>query len=531
MRTEDDLLTAMIAIHFGIIPLERVRTAYQQDRPGEALMARLLDAGAVRDEEARSLEAISQSLVRVLGDASRALEPFGGSSAAQRILDASARLPELRKIDTLDLGLVSVEQIGRYRPQPGATESDPSELGRGGIARVLAVMDDHIGREVAVKELLGHGGHSDPTSESVSTRSSAAHARFLREARVTGQLEHPNIIPVYEVGRRRDGTLYYTMKIVRGRTLWEAITGAGSLEHRLRLLTHFIDVCQAIAYAHSRGVVHRDLKPQNVMLGEFGETLVLDWGIAKVRGERDIGADAIAQHLHLVQPTNWQLTLEGDLLGTPSYMSPEQAEGSVDDVDERSDVYSLGVMLRVILTGPPPRTKKKVVAKLPRISDIPPTSQKAPVRAGRGVPAPAPFEDMLTRMQRRLLSVPMPSEAPQELVSICEKAAAKAKPDRYESANELAEDVQAYLDGRRVRAYEYQATDVIRRFVARYRSLFAVGAVAVLALLLAGLIGHTRIIDERNAAQQAEQAAKQAERAERARRAEAQSEGDRKSVV
>jgi serine/threonine protein kinase len=113
--------------------------------------------------------------------------------------------------------------------------------------------------------------------------SGAVIARFLQEARITGQLEHPSIVPVYELGHRKDGALYYTMKLVRGKSLSKAIREAGSLRERLMLLPHFIDLCNAIAYAHSRHVVHRDIKPANVMVGEFGETVVLDWGLAKAR--------------------------------------------------------------------------------------------------------------------------------------------------------------------------------------------------------------------------------------------------------
>src|SRR5579859_3948886 len=163
---------------------------------------------------------------------------------------------------------VTNEHAGRY-------VADAGELGRGGIGRVFAALDRHLQREVAVKELLTDGESGAPLADAM--------ARFLREARVTGQLEHPNIVPVYELGQRANGTLYYTMRVVRGRTLAQAIADAKTLDVRLSLVNHFSGLCQAIAYAHSRGVVHRDVKPQNVMIGEFGETVVLDWGTSKVR--------------------------------------------------------------------------------------------------------------------------------------------------------------------------------------------------------------------------------------------------------
>src|SRR5439155_5520501 len=150
-------------------------------------------------------------------------------------------------------------------------------------------------------------------------------------ARVTGQLEHPNIVPVYELGQRANGTLYYAMRVVRGRTLARAIADAKDLGERLALVNHFSGLCQALAYAHSRGVVHRDVKPQNVMIGEFGETVVLDWGTSKVRGLDD--ADDGAAPVRTMERASLDATIDGSLCGTPMYMSPEQASGRVSDVD------------------------------------------------------------------------------------------------------------------------------------------------------------------------------------------------------
>ena len=166
------------------------------------------------------------------------------------------------------------------------------ERARGGMGRVLLVRDEFLGRDVALKELLPElvkvgGDTSIIPNSSRSPMTLRLLARFLQEARITGQLEHPSIVPVYELGRRQDGSLYYTMKLVRGQSLAHAIREARSLRQRLKLLPHFIDLCQAIAYAHSRGVIHRDLKPDNVMVGEFGETVVIDWGLAKARGKKD----------------------------------------------------------------------------------------------------------------------------------------------------------------------------------------------------------------------------------------------------
>jgi serine/threonine-protein kinase len=157
------------------------------------------------------------------------------------------------------------------------------------MGRVLLVHDEYLGRSIALKELLPLSAPADPSQKPSPMRQTASVvARFLQEARITGQLEHPSIVPVYELGRRHDGTLYYTMKLVKGKTLSQALRDCRSLQERLALLPNFVDLCQAIAYAHNRGVIHRDIKPGNVMVGQFGETVVLDWGLAKVRNSEDV---------------------------------------------------------------------------------------------------------------------------------------------------------------------------------------------------------------------------------------------------
>ena len=173
------------------------------------------------------------------------------------------------------------ETSGRYK--------HVSDFAQGGMGRILLVHDQQLRRSVALKELLPHSPPSGPQGEGAPHKYPASSAaRFLQEARLTGQLEHPSIVPVYELGRRQDGTLYYTMRLVKGKTLSEALRECHSLSERLGLLSNFLDLCQAIAYAHSRGVIHRDIKPENVVVGDFGETVVLDWGLAKARGTRGL---------------------------------------------------------------------------------------------------------------------------------------------------------------------------------------------------------------------------------------------------
>ncbi|HEY8944106.1 MAG TPA: serine/threonine-protein kinase, partial [Polyangiaceae bacterium] len=360
---------------------------------------------------------------------------------------------------------VTHEHAGRYVV---ADDEAKSELGRGGIGRVYVAMDRHLEREVAIKELLPGVVEADGAA------GLQAVSRFLREARVTGRLEHPNIVPVYELGKRQDGTLYYTMRVVRGRTLSRAIAEGKTLRDRLALVNHFSGLCQAIAYAHSRGVVHRDIKPDNVMIGEFGETVVLDWGMAKVSGP-----EPEEQVAHVPsQLANGELTLDGSLCGTPLYMSPEQAQGLVKDVDERSDVWALGVVLYTILVGKPPFTGRTV----PEIV--------AQVRAGR--------------FQRPRDVEP---EIPAELAAVAERALRVEKRERYADAREIARDIQAYQAGARVQAYEYSSWELLKRFVARQQAAVIASAIGLFSVATLGVTAYGRVVAERDRAVLAEQRA------------------------
>ena len=310
------------------------------------------------------------------------------------------------------------------------------EIGRGGLGRILKAEDREMNREVALKELLPMPGLSTVERQLKESRI----ARFMAEARITGQLEHPSIVPVYEIGQRKDGGIYYTMKIVRGKTLHQRLkkkSGTKSpstttvsasklripedslpldLAGRLPLLSNFVDVCHAIAYAHARGVIHRDIKPKNIMIGDYGETVVLDWGLAK---HRELG-----QHGYR--------TMVGEVIGTPEYMPPEQARGMIEEIDERSDVFSLGAVLYEILTG-----------QSPYKSD---SKTEALVAAGKAIIRP--------------VNEVVP-HAPPELAAICEKALQPYPKDRYSNADSLARDVQQYLSGqleKRIRAEEREQT-------------------------------------------------------------------------
>ena len=229
------------------------------------------------------------------------------------------------------------------------------EIARGGMGAILKGRDPDLGRDLAVKVLLD--AHRD-RPELVR--------RFVEEAQIAGQLQHPGVVPVYELGCFADARPYFTMKLVKGRTLAQLLADRQSPEaERSRFVGIFEQVAQTMAYAHSRGVIHRDLKPSNVMVGSFGEVQVMDWGLAKVlpRGgavdDATAGRDAtpveetvIATARSGADPDS-DLSRAGSVLGTPSYMAPEQARGEVSAVDERADVFALGSILCEILTGRP----------------------------------------------------------------------------------------------------------------------------------------------------------------------------------
>jgi serine/threonine-protein kinase len=233
------------------------------------------------------------------------------------------------------------------------------EIARGGMGVVLKGRDPDLGRDLAFKvlrtELVGRAG---------------AEQRFVEEAQVGGQLQHPGIVPVYDLGRFGDGRPYFAMKLVKGRTLADLLADRPHPGHDVgRFVRHFLQVCQTVAYAHSRGVIHRDLKPANVMVGGFDEVLVMDWGLAKVlprggladehkasreRERPEADAPDEPTEIRTVRFGSGSDTAAGSVLGTPAFMPPEQAGGEVDRLDERADVFGLGAILCVILTGRPP---------------------------------------------------------------------------------------------------------------------------------------------------------------------------------
>jgi len=341
------------------------------------------------------------------------------------------------------------------------------EIARGGMGAVLRAVDCDIRREVAVKYMLDD---KDPKKK----------ARFIEEAQINGQLEHPNIVPVYDLGIDAQQRPFIMMKMVKGRSLKDVLDQLrdhpklAEKDFSLgRLLNILVNVCNALSFAHARNVVHRDLKPANIMLGDFGEVYVMDWGLAKVLNQPG-AADQMAVPTQATASLSGRnskvvtnrapeadLTQEGSVLGTPVYMPPEQATGDLNAIDQRSDVYSLGAILYEMLTLHPPVSKEgghlSVLMQVVQ-GEIQAPQQREPkrFRAGR---------------------------IPTELAAVAMKALAKERENRYPTADALRRDIERFQEGRSVSAKEDTKREMLWKFVKRNKG-FSAGAAAALLVLL-----------------------------------------------
>jgi tRNA A-37 threonylcarbamoyl transferase component Bud32 len=394
--------------------------------------------------------------------------------------------------------------FGRYRVR--------GELARGGMGMILRIWDEDLRRHLAMKVILGKaeardGGATPPIDASRI-------ARFLEEAQVTGQLDHPGIVPVHELGLDPEGRLYFTMKLVKGRSLKEVFDLVKDGQEgwtQTRALGVLLKVCEAMAYAHDKGVIHRDLKPGNVMVGKFGEVHVMDWGLSRILGQQDEKDIRVREELALSTelrsdrhghrgdtPDSPLYTMDGDVVGTPAYMPPEQAAGSMSEVGPHSDVYAMGAMLYHLLAGHMPyvpsgaRLSNYAIWGL--VQQGPPTSV---AQLSPGTPA--------------------------ELVAICEKAMARDWKQRYRDMSELAADFSAYVEHRVVAAHETGTWAETKKWVERNRPL-AASLAAAIAILVAGAIATTTFaFDAREQALRAD--------AKTAAEAEARRDADRNAAT
>ena len=311
-------------------------------------------------------------------------------------------------------------------------------LTEGGTAELQTCLDKNLHRTVVYKTLHPHLQDSELET-----------SRFLREARVTAMIPHPGTVPVYELGRDRSGVLFFTMKKLVGRDLRSILMAISARDKQAltdfpqeQLVDVLIQACQTVSYAHTQGVIHRDLKPANILVGEFGEVTVLDWGLAKVRGEQASSEveEAVAEEATGKKLVSMELTQPGKRYGTPLYMSPEQARGD-DSLDERSDVYNLGSILYEVLTAQNLVWGNDVEEVLEQVLDR---------------PTPIPSE----------VAPKMP--IPPALEAICLKALEKNPGDRYPNMNALLDDLQAYRDGYTVSVYRASAFARLLRWRARH---------------------------------------------------------------
>jgi serine/threonine-protein kinase len=498
-----NLLFGVLAMQMDFITREQLIAAMQawvfdKTKPlGEILAAQK----ALADDNRQLLEALVQKHLAMHGnDAEKSLAAVSSVASVKK---------ELAKIADADVqaSLAHVAAAHGKEADPYATVAPAAATtysgqrfrivrphARGGLGEVYVARDEELHREVALKEILER--HAD---------NAESRSRFMIEAEITGGLEHPGIVPVYGLGTYADGRPYYAMRFIRGDSLKDAIErfhkveagamAAGPRAVELRaLLGRFIDVCNAIAYAHMRGVLHRDLKPGNIMLGKYGETLVVDWGLAKPLGEEHQSTAPTEPGEGSLIPSSLGAashTLAGSALGTPQYMSPEQAAGRLDQLGPASDVYSLGATLFCLLTGEPPIGDKDVGSVLQKVQ--------------RGdIPRPRSIKP----------DVPIPLEA------ICLKAMALKLENRYATPLALAKDVEQWLADEPVAAWPEPWTVKARRWIGRHRTLVT-GVAAALAVALVSLSVVTVLLT----------AANERERLARAFAEEQKNEADKQKLI
>jgi len=451
---DHDLLFGVTALQLRFVTQEQLVAATGELGEGSerSLRDRLCDLKLLSPAEADAVEAVvRQRLARFGNDARETLDSVGAAEAAALSRGAATHTTVKDDFATVN------DQFATQGPRAWSFSPQHQRFTilrlhqQGGLGRLMIAQDEELNREIALKEILPAYADSEENRR-----------RFIREAEITGALEHPGIVPVYSLGEFPDGRPYYAMRLIRGVDLRTAIEDyhkrlAGRAEKQLefrQLLARFVTVCQAVDYAHNRGVIHRDLKPGNIMLGDYGETLVVDWGLAKTMDGRPSPEDF---EVRAVSPSNRaqsDRTQAGRIVGTTQYMSPEQAAGRIDRLSPASDIYGLGATLYHLLAGRPPfeGDEDDVVHR---------------VQQGRFVP-PRDYAK----------HVPRPLEA------ICLKAMARKPENRYAMARQLALDIERYLADEPISARHEPLVARAWRWTRRHRTLvMSLAAAAIVAIM------------------------------------------------
>jgi len=464
-RQEEDVALAAELLDSGLVNDREVSAAVSDwSMHGSVPLAKHLEGKGLLAAE--QIDKLRQNAAGRIDRARRSIAagsemPAAGTSmllATLERLDGSGRVAKLFGVTVAVRGGDHDARVmqGRYELV--------RKLGQGGLGRVWLARDVNLNRHVALKEI----SHTSESNESVIER-------FKHEAEITGRLDHPSIVPIYQLGKDLDtGRVFYTMRFLGRSTLQDSIgeyherreEGDDDPMFLRHLLTAFVNVCHAIGHAHSRKVIHRDLKPENVVIDSFGQVIVIDWGLAKV-----IDDTSVESLMDSVGMGSGDRTSEGQVLGTPLYMAPEQAAGRLDELDHRTDIYGLGAILFAIVTGYAPHEK----------------TQKEAIDSGMG--------------SRGMISViasgVTPSarkanpDADPALEAICRKAMARRRYARYDEATDLAEDVQKWMAGEPVTAYQETIWQRANRWILQHQrlsqSLLAAAIVALVALTTFGM--------------------------------------------
>ncbi|QGJ68738.1 Hypothetical protein PBC10988_3990 [Planctomycetales bacterium 10988] len=462
---EQDLLFGIFAVQTNFLSEEELITVLNDwlVKPADDLGQLLIERGDLDQEAHDLLQALVQKHLVTHKDPSSI-----GPLSIKTSPSLHHHLQKLRHPALKD----SLDSLFQYiLPAEGTEPSENGTTGekqgrfhiiklhdKGGLGEVFLAQDEEVPRQVALKQIRpDHAKHAESRS------------RFLREAQITGALEHPGIVPVYGLGFDAEQNPYYAMRFIRGISLSKAIeehfeggpfdTERDRILDQRRLLRTFIDACNAMEYAHSRGILHRDMKPSNIMLGKYGETLVVDWGLAKPVGRGDRHQNQDEETLQPRAQASPVTTQQGSTVGTPAYMSPEQAAGQVESLTPASDVYSLGATLYQILTGIPPITGKDV-------------------------------DEMLLKVIRG--EFPKPRQVrpniPRSLEAVCLQAMSLEPGDRYQTPKALAEDIERWMADESVEARNENTVERLARWSRRHRAWTFAGVAALVLIAVSSCI-------------------------------------------